>query len=134
MSKPGSFGHYKGQDVGTVVLSTASGMEARIIGHGAAIQSLKVPTKDGLRPVVLGFEHLDAYVANSHWHLGAVPGRVANRIGGGRFSVDGSEYQIPRNQDDRHTLHGGPDGFGTRVWTLASCEQNAATRFFRSSP
>ena len=42
MSKPGSFGHYKGQDVGTVVLSTASGMEARIIGHGAAIQSLKV--------------------------------------------------------------------------------------------
>ncbi len=127
MPKLNSFGTYKGQDVSAVALSTASGMEARIIGYGAALQSLKIPAKDGLRSVVLGFEHLDAYVANAHWHLGAVPGRVANRIGGGRFHVDGIEYRLPRNQDDRHTLHGGPDGFGTRVWSLAQCERNSVT-------
>lgn len=127
MTKPRSFGTVGGQDVSAVVLSAASGMEATIIGYGAALQSLRIPARDGLRSVVLGFEHLDAYIANANWHLGAVPGRVANRIGGGRFRIDGTEYRIARNQDDRHTLHGGPDGFGTRVWSLVQYEPNSAT-------
>jgi len=127
MTNRDTFGTVEGQDVAAMTLSTASGMQATVIGYGAILQSLKIPTRDGLRSVVLGFEHLDAYIANAHWHLGAVPGRVAIRIGGGRFQVDGMAYEVPRNQDDRHTLHGGSDGFGTRVWSLTLQEPNSAT-------
>ena len=127
MPKHNSFGSYKGQDVGMVSLSTESGAEARIVSYGAILQSLKVPMAEGQRSVVLGFDLLDSYIVNSRWHLGAVPGRVTNRISGGHLFVNGTEYRLPLNQDGRHTLHGGPDGFGTRVWNVAHQERNSVT-------
>jgi aldose 1-epimerase len=48
-------------------------------------------------------------------HIGAIAGRYANRIGGGRFTLDGREYRLPTN-DGRNTLHGGPRGFAYLVW------------------
>ena len=47
-----------------------------------------------------------------------MPGRFANRIANGRFTLDGVEHQLERKPGEKHTLHGGPKGFGKRIWKL----------------
>ncbi|MDR3375435.1 MAG: galactose mutarotase [Ancalomicrobiaceae bacterium] len=127
MSKPVLFGSFGGEDVHEVTLRTDSGAEAKVITYGAVIRDLKVPSPEGLRRVLLGFDTLDAYVGNKHWHLGAVPGPVANRIAGGSFTLDGDVYSLPHNQAGRHTLHSGDNGFGARNWTLVAYDRRSVT-------
>ena len=86
-----------------------------IIDFGATIQSLCVPDREGvLRDVVLGYDSAEEY-EKSGGYFGATIGRVANRIGGGLFSLNGVEYQLPINDGDNH-LHGGIRGFHKHMW------------------
>ncbi len=121
------FGCHEAQDVFRISLRTESGTELAVLTYGAVLQDMTLPLLRGQRRVVLGFETLGAYVENSMWHLGSVPGRVANRIAGGQFSVDDAQYRIPKNQNNRHTLHSGTQGFGARNWTIVSSTENAVT-------
>jgi aldose 1-epimerase len=90
---------------------------AALLSYGAALQSLTVPDRHG-RPlgVVLGLPELDGYLGQDAF-LGAVVGRVANRISGARFTLDGVSYRLPHN-DGPNTLHGGPEGFHAKVWDV----------------
>lgn len=102
-------------------------MEAEVIDYGASLRDLRVPRAGGaLQRVVLGLERLEDYPAYSP-HMGAVAGRFANRIAEGRFVLGGVEYQLPRNQDGRHSLHGGGNGFGKRHWTLVEQNERSTT-------
>jgi aldose 1-epimerase len=84
--------------------------------YGATIQSLSVPDRHGVpADVTLGFDDLAGYVA-PHPYFGAVIGRFANRIAGGRFVLDGEQFELPRNRGP-NCLHGGTEGFDRRVWT-----------------
>jgi aldose 1-epimerase len=90
-------------------------LEAAVITYGGVLQSLTAPDRNGERAdVVLGFADLADYPAKSPY-FGALVGRYANRIAGGRFELDGHTYQLPQN-DGSNTLHGGPGGFAHRVW------------------
>ncbi|MGR6429676.1 aldose epimerase family protein [Rhizobium sp. PAMB 3174] len=122
-----SFGTYRGADVYEVKLRSDAGAELKVVTFGAVIRDLRIPTPDGPRPVILGFNTLEAYIENKHWHLGAVPGRVANRIAGGRFSLDGQSYSLPRNQEGQHTLHSGDDGLGASNWTVVDIDDRSVT-------
>lgn len=105
-----------GHPVHRVVLDNGR-LRVAVLTYGAAIQSIEVPDRHGrIANVALGLDTLAAYVAHSP-HFGAVPGRYAGRIAGGRFELDGVTYELPRN-DGPNTLHGGPDGFGKRAWRL----------------
>ena len=105
-----------GEAVHRVTLA-AGPLRVALITFGAAIQSIDAPDRAGTPAnVVLGLGTLDDYVRHSP-HFGAVPGRYAGRIAGGRFTLDGVAYHLPRN-DGGNTLHGGPDGFGKRAWSL----------------
>jgi len=96
-------------------LTNANGMEARIMTYGGTVVSLKVPDRHGkFGDVVLGYETLDGYLKNSPY-FGAIIGRYGNRIGKARFSLNGKEYTLPKNNGE-NTLHGGLKGFGTVVW------------------
>lgn len=94
--------------------------EARIATYGGIVVSLKAPDRNG-KPadVVLGFDDLDGYVANSNGpsaaFFGAIIGRYANRIAHGSFTLDGQKYSLPLNNGE-NTLHGGPHGFNNVVW------------------
>lgn len=103
-----------GTEVHAFTLGTSAGLSATIVEFGGRIVSLDVPTAAGKRNVNLGFETMEAWLADVA-HLGALTGRYANRIGGGRFSLDGREHRLPLNEGN-NTLHGGPGGFGQRVW------------------
>jgi len=94
--------------------------EARIATYGGIVASLKAPDRNG-KPadVVLGFDDLDGYVANSNGtsaaFFGAIIGRYANRIAHGSFTLDGKQYSLPLNNGE-NSLHGGPHGFNNVVW------------------
>ena len=94
--------------------------EARITTYGGIVVSLKAPDRNGkAADVVLGFDDLDGYVANSNGpsaaFFGAIIGRYGNRIAHGNFTLDGQKYSLPLNNGE-NTLHGGPHGFHNVAW------------------
>ncbi|KZM48393.1 aldose epimerase family protein [Labrenzia sp. OB1] len=89
------------------------GLEASVLTFGAIIRDLKV---DG-QSVVLGFGDLQSYLDHPRY-FGAIVGRCANRTAGGRLTIDGTSYQLDRNDGGINHLHGGSDGFFNRVWQL----------------
>lgn len=112
------FGEFDGVDVAEARLVNEAGFEASVIGWGASLRDLVVPCGHGRQRVVLGLSTLADYVSHSP-HMGAIAGRCANRIARGRFEIDGVVYEAPTNAG-RHALHGGPQGFGKRPWTLGA--------------
>ncbi|AHG92044.1 Aldose 1-epimerase [Gemmatirosa kalamazoonensis] len=104
-----------GETVHAYTLTNANGVALRFLTLGGIIASLHVPDRDGaLDDVVLGYDTLDAYEADPRY-LGTLVGRYANRIAGGRFTLDGTEHVVDANDGPNH-LHGGPGGFHTAVW------------------
>ena len=96
-------------------LRNKNNMEVCITNFGGRIVSVMVPDKDGqMRDVVLGFDSIQDYVSKPS-DFGASIGRYANRINQGKFTLDGTEYQLPQNNYG-HCLHGGPQGFQYRVF------------------
>lgn len=115
-----------GDTVEAITLVNANGMRVRIIGYGAAIQSVCVPDAQGrFSDVTTGYDRLDAYVAQPHYFSSTV-GRVANRIAGARFTLEGKEYLVPAN-DAGNALHGGDVGFDKVNWTVISCDEEATS-------
>jgi aldose 1-epimerase len=92
-------------------------LTARVISFGAIVTELHVPDRHGrTADVVLGFDTLADYVGSNRPHFGAAIGRVANRVAGGKFSLDGREYTLAVNNGP-NSLHGGKKGFDKVVWT-----------------
>ena len=120
------FGAIDGDPVHEVVIASRAGASARILNWGAVIRDLVVPTARGPQSVTLGLNTIEDYVAHSP-HFGAVPGRFANRIANGRFTLDGVEYALARKPGEKHALHGGPNGFGKRLWTLGAHDAASAS-------
>ena len=92
------------------------GLTANIIGLGAIVQDLRLSGHDA--PLVLGYDRFEPYETDGAF-FGAVVGRFANRIGGGRFTIAGNRYQTERNFLGKHTLHGGSEGYFHRPWTVS---------------
>lgn len=98
-------------------LTNKNGVEARITNYGGRLVSLKVPDRAGsLADVVLGFDSVDGYIANPGPFFGALIGRYGNRIGHARFTLNGVEYKVDKN-DGENSLHGGAHGFDKATWT-----------------
>ncbi len=91
----------------------------QVTNFGARVVSLWTPDKEGrMADIVLGYENIDRYVNNTgERFLGAVVGRVANRIGAGKFTLNGVEYTTPQNNNGQ-TLHGGEKGVDMVVWDV----------------
>lgn len=106
-----------------------------LLTFGAIVQSLSAVDRHGaLEDVVLGFDDVDGYVSQDAY-IGAVVGRYANRIARGRFALDDIDYQVPTN-DRGHALHGGPEGFDSRVWSAqaAPADKGLSVEFRHVSP
>ena len=104
-----------GKKTDLFTLRNKNNMEVCITNFGGRIVSVMVPDKDGqMRDIVLGFDSIQDYISKPS-DFGASIGRYANRINQGKFTLDGVEYQLPRNNYG-HCLHGGPQGFQYRVF------------------
>jgi aldose 1-epimerase len=115
--KKQSFGKTSdGQPVDLYTLTNKKGMEVAITNFGGIVVSLKAPDRNGkYEDVVLGYDSIDGYLTNKAF-FGALIGRYGNRIAHGKFTLNGTAYDLPKNDGD-NTLHGGPEGFNKRWWT-----------------
>jgi aldose 1-epimerase len=96
-------------------------IEVQVMTYGGYVLSIKVPDKTGkVADVVLGFDDPAGYYEANHTKgnpfFGPIVGRYANRIAHAEFTLDGKSYHTPKNDGD-NTLHSGPDGFHSRLWT-----------------
>ena len=104
-----------GKEIYRYTIVNSSGAGVVLSSVGAGIVSINVPDRDGkLADVVLGYPAAGDYFADGPC-AGKCPGRYANRIAKGKFSLDGKEYTLPVNNGPNH-LHGGPEGFQNQVW------------------
>jgi len=129
------WGTVDGQPVERYTLENRSGSVCKITNLGATVTELWLPDRDGaLADVVLGFDDVDGYLTRSPY-FGCIAGRCANRIEGGRFELDGEEYQLATNNGPHH-LHGGDKGFDKAVWKLEGLDtfedQASVTLSYRS--
>lgn len=129
------FGKFWNADVNCHTLTSPGGVRVKILDYGAIIQTLEVPGRGGKADVVLGFDTLYDYL-KGHPFFGAVAGRAANRIPGGRFSIDGQDYQLGVNAPFGNHLHGGYRGFDKYVWDSEAYTEKGSdvVRLRRLSP
>ncbi|MEO6526524.1 MAG: aldose epimerase family protein [Gemmatimonadaceae bacterium] len=105
-----------GKSVELFTLRNAHAVEVRAMTYGGIITSFKAPDRAGkLDDIVLGFDDLAGYVKSSPY-FGAIVGRYGNRIGRGRFTLDGATYSLAINNAPNH-LHGGIKAFDKVVWS-----------------
>jgi len=103
----------------------AGALTADVLSWGAVLRDLRLDGVDW--PLSLGFERFEDYPDHSP-HFGAVCGRVANRIGGARFTLDGRTHRLEHAAGADYQLHGGPiAGFGVRPWRVAATASDAVT-------
>ena len=114
-----------GENIDLYTLRNAKGMEAKITNFGGIVVSLTAPNRKGeMADVVLGFTDLESYLTKNNPYFGAIIGRFGNRIGKGRFTLDGVEYKLAVNNGENH-LHGGIKGFDKVIWTGKEVNTNA---------
>ena len=125
-----------GRSVERFTLANGKGLECDVITYGGIVTALRVPVRNGKTiDVVLGFGQLEDYLG-PHPYFGTLVGRVAGRISGGRFTLDGKEYPLALNDAPNH-LHGGPQGFDKQLWNaepLVPSADEAALRLTPLSP
>lgn len=125
----------QGTPVEQYTLSNGHGVTVKTITYGAIITSVQTPDRTGRAgEIALGFETLKPYLAG-HPFFGAICGRVANRIAGGKFSIDGRTYQLATNNGPNH-LHGGNVGFDKAVWNAkpVTDSKSVGVRLSHQSP
>ena len=107
-------------------------IEVYITNYGARIVSLLSPNRSGkMGDVVLGFKSIADYQKAKTPYHGCVIGRYGNRIGKGKFKLNGATYELPINNNENH-LHGGPDGFHDQVWDVIAVNQNSIVMTYLS--
>ncbi|MCK2219798.1 galactose mutarotase [Actinomadura sp. ATCC 31491] len=109
-----------GEQVEQVELSSGR-LRAEVLTLGAVVRSLEVSGRN----VVLGLDTLEDYLTRSRY-FGAVVGRYGNRIAGARFTLDGVEHALPVNNGP-NSLHGGTEGFDSKVWDLVESTPSSVT-------
>ena len=97
-------------------------MEVHLLNYGGIIQKLLVPNQYGqIENVVLGYENYKDYETDPYY-FGALIGRVAGRIKGAHFPIDGKIYELEQNENENH-LHSGPNGFHRVFWDAELIEK-----------
>ena len=119
------YGHLPDGRLVEEVTLAHGGLVLGLITLGGLVTTLSVPDRDGVAAnVVRGFDNLDDY-AHRNPHFGVIVGRYANRIARGELVIAGQAHVLSRNDGD-NSLHGGVEGFGKRLWEIASTREHDA--------
>lgn len=119
------FGLVRGQKVLEYTIGNER-MSVGLIDYGARIRFINLKLADGTtKDVVLGYNTIEEY-STQNGHLGATVGRVANRIGGAKYTLNGKVFTLNKNNGE-NTLHGGLSGFGDKVWQTVDYGENFVT-------
>jgi aldose 1-epimerase len=126
-----------GEAVQSFTLVNARGLRAELIELGATLTEMHVPDRAGrMADVVLGFDSVRGYESEANQYFGCIVGRVCNRIGGARFTLDGVEYILAANDGPNHLHGGGARALSRVVWRGEAFAEAGArgVRFHYVSP
>ncbi|KAK1761409.1 galactose mutarotase-like domain-containing protein [Echria macrotheca] len=135
-SVPSSSASVPGPDANGKYWIHGEGISAAFIPYGASISDLLIKDQYGItRDIVAGFDNASYYsIDKQHPHFGGVPGRYANRIKNSTFEIDGVSYKVTPNENPTaqaplgaDTLHGGPDGWDWRNFTVVAYTNSSIT-------
>jgi aldose 1-epimerase len=125
-----------GENVEAYTLTNSAGASATVLTLGAIVSSLRMPDRHGrIDDIVLGFNDLEAY-SGGHSYFGAIIGRIAGRVTGGRMWIEGLAHSLACNDRTNH-LHGGWRGLDKRVWAaqpLSRVNGDPSLRLSYTSP
>lgn len=126
-------GEADGAPIGLYTLTNGGDLDVQVTNYGARVVTILTPDREGVKAdVAVGCESIDRYLNEADARFsGPVVGRFANRIAGGRFTLDGVEYLLPQN-DNGQSLHGGVKGLDSRVWTVDSLSANSIAMHYVS--
>ena len=120
-----------GAAVPLFTIAHSSGIQASVTNLGATLVSLQLPDRNrSLGETVLGLPRAEDYLRHADSYFGATVGRFANRIAGGRFSLDGRDYQLNTNNAPGGRpchLHGGQHGFHRQLWIIEDVKPDAVS-------
>ena len=121
------FGVVDGRPVERYLMRNSRGTSAAVLTLGANLHSVRTRGRDGFDEITLAWDDVAGYLAAGGPYFGAIAGRVANRIAGGAFTLDGTHYRLACNHGGVH-LHGGEVGFDRRIWHAAIHEGSGEDR------
>ncbi len=131
----GDWGKVDGKPVQLYTLTNKNGLSMKVSNYGTIITELQVPDRNGkLDDIVLGYDNVDDYVKATPY-FGATVGRIANRIKGAEFKLEGKSYKLAANNGP-HNLHGGKKGWDKVVWSATPSEtaEGPEIKFTYTSP
>ena len=121
-----------GRTVYAYTIENSSGASVTLLNYGGIVQSLFMPDREGnLKDIVCGYDDLESYMTAAGYQ-GAIIGRICNRIGGAKFTLDGKEYKLYVNSCKNDSLHGGKYGFNAKLYVAVTFEneQGAGVKFY----
>ena len=121
------FGSVEGRPVHRYLMDNRHGTSVAVLTLGANLHSVRTRGRRGSDEITLAYDEVAGYLDPGTPYFGATVGRVANRIAGGAFELDGAGYRLACNAGDVH-LHGGAVGFDRRLWEAAAREGDGAAR------
>lgn len=125
--KKEDFGKIEGQTIELFTLTNDNGMEVKVMTYGATTTSISVPSKNGRKELVCGFDTLKGYFSDEYKtnapYFGCIVGRYASRIKDGKFTLEGKDYSLAINDGSNH-LHGGLIGFNKAIWNGESIDSD----------
>ncbi len=104
-------------------IKNKNGVEVEFTERGGKLMSYKVPTSNGVTDILVGYPNHETSEKGDEY-FGAICGRVANRILGGKFTINGQEFQADQNIGN-NTLHGGKEGFHKKIWEVQRISDNS---------
>ena len=113
-----------GNDIHSITIVNDNNFKITFYTYGGYIHEVHIPyqnQEDKTEDVLLGYGNIDG-VLESHGYFNTIVGRVANRIGSSKFSIDNNEYQLYSNVAPNH-LHGGKVGFNKKIWKIENIEE-----------
>ncbi len=120
-----------------IITLKSSEVELQLLPVGATIYQIKTKNKNGeFKNICISHENVEEYSSGNKSYLGVTAGRVAGRIEGGKFELDGKSYELAKNNNNKHNLHGGNVGFSHRLWDYEVTEEGDISKciFTYNSP
>ena len=129
------FGTSENKNVKMFTITNSNGLIVKLTNFGAILVSLFVPDKcEKLDDVVLGFDTLKKYFTNDICYFGSTIGRNSNRVKNASFTLNGTTYNLDKNERNKNNLHSGFNPYNKRIWDYSVNEENNSVSFNLISP